>query len=114
MNYHDIQKMTATKLRETIAEKDPAITGLSAKKKEELVETLAGILGVEKHVHGELAIDKTAIKQKIRALKKERDAAREARERDKLRDVQHAIHKQKHILRRAVREAEIAALHGKS
>ncbi len=114
MNYHDIQKMTAVKLRDAIAEKDPNMTGLSAKKKDELVDIYAGILGVEKHVHGELSIDKTAVKRKIRELKKERDAALEARDRARLSEIRHAIHKQKHILRRAVREAEIAAAHAKT
>lgn len=114
MDYREIKKMTAVKLREEIAARDPDAKGLSGLKKEQLVDMLADKLGVEKHAHVELAIDKTSIKQKIRALKKERDAAVAARDRAKLHDIQHAIHKQKHILRRAVREAEIAAAHGKS
>jgi hypothetical protein len=102
------------KLREVIAEKYPDVTGLSAKKKDELVEIYAAKLGVEKHAHAELGIDRTVVKQKIRALKKERDEALEARDRDRLREIRHAIHKQKHILRRALKQAEIAAARGKS
>ncbi len=113
MKYHDIQKMTAVKLRETIAEKSPDITGLSAKKKEELVDILAKLLGVERHEHAELGFDKTAVKQNIRALKKERDAALEARDKERLTEIRHAIHKQRHLLRRAVREAELATARGK-
>lgn len=114
MKYHDIQKMTAVRLRELIGEKYPDVTGLSAKKKDELVELLAGKLGVEKHAHGEVGINKTVIKQRIRALKKERDEALEARDSKRLREIRHAIHKQKHILRREVRKAEIAAAHEES
>ena len=114
MDYHEIKKMTAVKLREEIATRFPDTKGVSGMKKDQLVDLLADKLGIEKHVHAEVAIDKTAIKQKIKALKKERDAALEAHDKDKLHEIKHAIHKQKHILRRAVREADIAAAHGKS
>ena len=114
MDYREIQKMTAVKLREVITEKFPDVRGVSALKKEQLVVLLADKLGIDRHVHGTVAIDKTAIKQKIRALKKQRDEAMAAGDTSSLGEIKHAIHKQKHILRRAVREAEIAAAHGKA
>jgi hypothetical protein len=114
MDYQEIKKMTAVKLREEIASRFPEEKGVSGMKKEQLVDLLADRLGIEKHAHGDVAIDKTAIKQKIRTLKKERDAALQAKDGAKLHEIQHAIHKQKHILRRAVREADTAAAHAKS
>lgn len=115
MDYTEIKKMTAVKLREIIAAKYPEEKGLVGLKKEQLVELLATKLGIDKHVHAAVGIDKTSIKQKIRALKKEREELQKAGgNAEKLRALRHAIHKQKHILRRAVREAEIAAAHGKA
>ena len=114
MDYKEIQKMTAVKLRELITEKFPDVKGVSAMKKEQLVGLLADKLGIDRHAHAELAINKTEIKQKIHALKKQRDAALTADDGARLREIRHAIHKQKHILRRAVREAEIAAAHARS
>ena len=114
MDFKEIQKMTAVKLREVLTEKFPDVTGVSALKKEQLVVLLADKLGIDRHAHGVVAVDRTAIKQQIRALKKERDAALAAHDGKKLHEIRHAIHKQKHILRRAVRDAEIAAAHGKA
>ena len=113
MDFKEIQKMTAVKLREVITEKFPDIKGVSALKKEQLVVLLADKLGIDRHAHGVVAVDRTAIKQLIRTLKKQRDEALAAHDGKKLSEIRHAIHKQKHILRRAVREAEIAAAHGK-
>ena len=114
MDYNEIKKMTAVKLREVIAAKFPDEKGLVGLKKEQLVDLLASKLGIDKHAHGAVGIDKTAIKQKIRALKKQRAELEASGNAAKLREIRHAIHKQKHILRRAVREADIAASHGKA
>ena len=114
MDYNEIKKMTVVKLREVIAERDPSVQGLVGMKKEQLVDLLASKLGIEKHKHAAVAIDKTAVKQKIRALKKQREELAKAGDKHKLAEIRHAIHKQKHILRRAVREAAIAAAHGKA
>ena len=108
MDYRTISKMTAAHLREELA-KYPDITGVSAMKKDKLVDLLCAKLGVDKHAHGDVQIDKTSIKQAIRALKKERDAALESKDSKKLAEVRHAIHKQRHLLRRAVKQAEMAA-----
>jgi len=113
MDYTEIKKMTAVKLREIIAAKYPEEKGLVGLKKEQLVDLLASKLGLDKHAHGAVAIDKSAIKQRIRALKKQREELEKSGNKEKLREIRHAIHKQKHILRRAVREADIAAAHGK-
>ena len=113
MDYKSIAKMTAVQLREQLA-KYPDVTGVTAMKKDKLVDLLAAKLGVEKHAHGEVAVDKTSIKKAIRALKKQRVEAMVAKDAKQLAAIHHAIHKQKHLLRRAVKTAEVAAAHAKS
>jgi hypothetical protein len=112
VDYKTIAKMTAVQLREQLA-KYPDVTGVSAMKKDKLVDLLCGKLGVEKHAHGTVAVDKTAIKKKIRDLKKQRDEAMAAKDAKQLATVHHEIHKQKHALRQAVKQAEMAAAHAK-
>src|SRR2546426_10659794 len=106
--------MTAVQLRGQLA-KYPDVTGVSAMKKDKLVELLCKKVGIDMHAHAAaIGINKTAIKQQIRALKKERDAAMQAHDSAKLAEIRHRVHKQRHLLRRAVKEADIAAAHGKS
>jgi hypothetical protein len=112
LDYNAVRKMTAVALREELA-KDPDISGVSAMKKEHLIDLLCKKMGIEQHVHVAAAIDKTAIKTEIRSLKKEREAATVAHDHAKLSEIHHRIHKQRHLLRRAVKEAVIAAAHGK-
>jgi cell division protein FtsX len=112
VDYKSIVKMTAAQLREQLA-KYPDVTGVTAMKKDKLVDLLCAKLGVEKHAHGEVAVDKASIKKQIRELKKERDAAMAAKDHKKLATIHHAIHRQKHELRRAVKQAVIAAEHAK-
>ena len=113
MDYKTIAKMTAAQLREKLAQY-PDVAGVTAMKKEKLVDLLAAKLGVAKHTHAEVALDKTAIKKAIRALKKQRDEAMAAKDYKQLATIHHAIHKQKHALRRAVELAEAAAAHAKA
>jgi hypothetical protein len=112
VDYKTVSKMTATQLREQLA-KYSDLTGLSAMKKDKLVEVLCSKLGIDRHTHGDAGIDKTAIKQKIRTLKKERDTALAAKDAAKLAEIHHALHKQRHLLRRAVKLADLAAAHVK-
>jgi cell division protein FtsX len=112
LDYNTVRKMTAVQLRDELA-KFPDVTGVSAMKKEQLIDILCKKLGIEQHAHAAAAIDKTAIKQEIRTLKKAREAAMLAHDATKLSEIRHRIHKQRHLLRRAVKEAEIAAAHGK-
>ena len=112
MDLKTIQKMTADKLREELA-RYPDLTGLTALKKDKLVDLLCQKLGIDQHAHAKAAIDKTAIKQAIRALKKERDAASLAKDKVRATELRHKIHHEKHRLRRAIQVADqAAAKHG--
>jgi hypothetical protein len=108
LDYKTVSKMTAAHLREELA-KYPDVHGVTAMKKDKLVEIYCEKNGIERHAHAELAIDKTSVKQAIRALKKDRDTALAAKDLKRLADVRHAIHKQRHLLRKAVKQAELAA-----
>ena len=113
MDFNAVRKMTAVQLREQLA-KYPDVAGVTAMKKDKLIGLLCKKLGIDPHAHAAAAgINKTAIKQQIRALKKERDAAKQAHDMKQLAEIRHRIHRQKHLLRRAVKEADIAAAHGK-
>jgi hypothetical protein len=111
LDYKTVSKMTAAQLRDELS-KDPDVTGVTSMKKDKLVEIYCEKHGIERHAHADLAIDKTAIKQAIRSLKKERDTALADRDPKKLAEVRHAIHKQRHLLRKAVEQAELAARRG--
>lgn len=113
MDYKTISKMTAVQLREQLAAQYPDVTGVSAMKKDKLVEVLCSKLGIDRHSHAAASIDKTAIKQAIRQLKKDRDAAMGSKDGKKMAEIHHAIHKQRHMLRRAVKVADAAAARGK-
>ena len=113
MDFQTVKKMTAEKLREELA-KYPDMTGLSAMKKDELVKHMCDKLGIKRVVHAVPQLDKTPIKQAIRALKKERAAALAAHDHAKLADLRHKIHANKHKLRRAIKQADAAAARAKT
>lgn len=104
--YGQLHKMTVGELRE-IAKglDDERLQGHSQLHKEQLLPILCQVLGVETHAHHEVVgIDKTAVKQKIRALKTQRDeiiAAKSADARSELRDVRRKIRRLTRRLRRA-------------
>ena len=63
MEYHDLQKTRVVDLREMMKEHLPEVTGITAKKKDELVELLADKLGIEKPTkHVAAGLGKRAIK----------------------------------------------------
>lgn len=104
MNYHELQKTTVAKLRE-MAKAYPDVEGTSGMHKEALIDLLCQRMGIEKPHKVAVGIDKTAIKQQIRALKKVRDEAITARDRARLHDARKKIHKLRHALHHATRIA---------
>jgi hypothetical protein len=99
MTYDDLKEKTIAELREIAAGLPPeSVQGYSQLNKEHLLPLVAKALGVhqEHHIFG---VDKGAIKAEMRALKKQRDEALEARDPDKLRVVRRKLHRLNHQIR---------------
>jgi DNA-binding IclR family transcriptional regulator len=92
--YHELKAKTIGELRDISKDvKHEAVQGYTQLNKEHLLVALCTALGVPLHEHHEAAgIDKAAIKAKMRALKKDRAAALEAGDHDKLKEVRRSIH----------------------
>jgi len=92
--YHLLKEKTVVDLRE-IAKgiQHEAVQGYTQMNKEHLLVAICTALNVPFHEHHDVVgIDKPAVKAKIRALKKERDAAIAAGDDAKLRAVRAHIH----------------------
>src|SRR5213593_4845053 len=110
MEWRELEKMTVLKLREE-ALKFPEIEGVHGKNKEQLMDELARIMGIEKpHARFEDKIvhTKSDLKHKIQQLKIERDKLLQAHDHKKLHDVRRQLHELKHTIRRI----EAKAAHG--
>ena len=101
MDYHELLKTRAIDLREMMKEHLPEVTGVTALKKDELVNLLAEKLGIEKpHKHVAAGLGKRAIRAEIRELKLKREAALEAKDGAELKKYRRLIHRKKRKLRR--------------
>lgn len=101
--YEELKDMNVMHLR-TIAEElgDAAPNGYKTLNKEHLLPALCKALGIEMHAHHEVVgVDKTAIKTRIRALKKERDAALASGNSGQARQFMRRIHHLKREIRKA-------------
>ncbi len=109
MDWHDLEKMTVVKLREEAANHSE-LKGVHGMKKPELVEALAKIMGIEKphaHYSDEVVHTKEALKQRIRALKGQREGLIAARDRKSL----HTLRREIHRLKRRIKKIEMSARH---
>lgn len=101
MEWHDLEKLTVVKLREEAHEK--GVEGVHGKNKAELLDALAGILGIERP-HEELSEtgvhDKADLKLQIRALKLERARFLEAHDHKGLKEVRRKIRGLKRRIRK--------------
>jgi hypothetical protein len=97
MDWHDLHKMKVADLRELAKEKLD-LAGASGLHKDELVAKLAEALGIPRPHKMVDAAGKTAIKQRIRALKVERDEALAAHDRERLHTLRRRIHAEKRKL----------------
>ena len=80
MDWHELEKMKVTELRELAKEK-AGLEGTTGLHKDQLVAAVAEALGIEKpHLVVE-GINKGTIKKKIRALRTDVNAAIEAKDR---------------------------------
>ena len=101
MDYHELEKTTAAKLRE-MAQEYEDVVGASGMPKEQLVDLLADKLGIEKPHKVVVGIDKAKIKAEIRRLKKLRDKAIADKDRMELKSVRRMLHRQRHKLHKAI------------
>ena len=92
---HDLKLKTVQELRDIAKDvQHDAVQGYSQMNKDHLLPALCKALGIETHEHhGVSGIDKPAIKQKMRELRKKRDAAAEAHDGDALKSVRRQIHR---------------------
>ncbi|HEX9627977.1 MAG TPA: hypothetical protein VGA00_13645 [Acidiferrobacterales bacterium] len=102
--YEELKHKTVAELREIAAGLEhEAVQGYSQLNKDHLLTALCTALGIDTHVHHEVVgIDKAEVKGRIRALKKDRDAALAAKDHAKLRGILRRIHSLKRGMRRAM------------
>lgn len=101
--YEDLSGMTVAQLRE-VAEgiEHDAVSGYTTMHKGELLAGLCEALGIEAHEHHDVVgIDKTKIKQRIKALKKQRDAALAAHDSEELKRIRRQIRRLKRRIKKA-------------
>ena len=104
----DLEKMTATELRDYALKNHPDIVGVHAMKKEELLVAIKKARGEEvketkkKKVKAKVKVEKKALKEKIRALKAEREKALQAKDPKALARLRKRIKKYKRMTKRAV------------
>lgn len=103
MDFHQLHKTRVVELREMAAKY--GIDGVSAMKKEALVDFLAGKLGIDRHAHGALGINKATVKQQLHALKEARDKALTAHDAKALKLARRKRHRMKREIRRAIERA---------
>ena len=102
--YEQLSNMTVVELRK-IAEgiAHDAVKGFSTMHKEKLLPALCHALGIETHAHHVATLsNKGEIKQQIRALKKNREAAIQSHNAAQLKEVRHKIRNLKRVLRKAI------------
>ena len=99
--YEELKAKTVAELREIARESNhESLQGAMQMNKDHLLPVLCSALGIDAHEHhAARGIDKPGIKGKMRALKKDRDAAVDAHDHDKL----HALRRQIHGLNRQIR-----------
>ncbi len=99
MDWHALHKKKVAELREMAHEKGHE--GTSGLNKDQLVDWLAGELGIEKpHLVVDDADSKAKIKAQIRELKTVRQQALEARNREELKRARRQIHRLKRTVRK--------------
>jgi hypothetical protein len=100
--HHQLKEKTVVELRDIAkGTQHEAVQGYTQLNKEHLIVALCTALNIPMHEHHEVVgIDKAGVKARMRALKRERDAAIEAHDSGKLK----AIRRQIHHLNRRIRE----------
>lgn len=92
--FEGLKHKTVEELREIAKGLDhEAVKGFSQMNKDHLLPALCKALGIDTHVHHHVeGIDKVAIKAKMHELKRQRAAALEAHDPDRLKNVRRQLH----------------------
>ncbi len=112
MTLQELQKMTVVKLRQE-AMQHGGIAGVSGMSKAQLVEALAGFLGIDtktpaRAAQMKISGDKAVLKKEIRSLKDTRDEALAVNDANSLNRARLDIKKRKRALRRLAGSAQVA------
>jgi hypothetical protein len=99
-----LDKMTAKELREMALGME-GIVGVHAMNKSELVAAIKEAQGVEDEKKRDKSMDVRSIKKKIRELRSQKEAMREAGEKDKVQILRKKINRLKKKTRRATKAA---------
>ncbi|OLE53323.1 MAG: hypothetical protein AUG51_13685 [Acidobacteria bacterium 13_1_20CM_3_53_8] len=102
--YEELRHKTLAQLREIAAgiEEHEAVQGYTQLNKEHLLVAVCKALGVDMHQHHEVkGINKTAVKSRIKELKKKRDEAISAHDHDQLKLIRRNIHNLKRQIHKA-------------
>ena len=101
--FEELKKMNVTQLREIAAGiEHEAVQGYTQLNKEHLLEALCKALNIDMHEHHKVVgINKTTVKAKIKALKKKRDEALAAGNRNELKEILRKIHHLKRKIHKA-------------
>ena len=100
--FEELKHKTVAELRDIAKDVEhEAVKGYTQLNKEHLLPALCKALGIDTHGHHQVfGIDKSALKAKIKALKKERDAAIAAHDAMKLKSVRRQVHRITRDIRR--------------
>src|SRR5947209_490915 len=101
--FEELRHKTLAQLREIASGLEhEAVQGYTQLNKEHLLAAVCKALGVDMHHHHEVkGINKTSIKTRIKELKKKRDEAIEAHDRDQLKSIRRNIHNLKRQIHKA-------------
>jgi protein-arginine kinase activator protein McsA len=104
----DLEKMTATELRDYALKEHPDITGVHAMKKEELIPAIRKARGEEvketpkkKKAAKKVKVEKKALKEKIRQLKSEKEKILHSADKKILARLRKKIKKLKRLTKKA-------------
>ena len=101
--YEELKHMTVADLRDLAKDLDhEAVEGYTQLNKDHLIPALCKAYGIDTHEHHDVVgLDKKPIKDKIKQLKVQRQAALDAHDHAKLKSVRRRIHRLKRHIRAA-------------
>ncbi len=102
--YEELKKKTVAELRDIAKEiEHEAVKGYTQLNKEHLLIALCQALAIDTHAHHQVrGLEKTAVKNKIKALKKQRHDALAAHDAKRLADIRFRMHVYKRKIKKAL------------